>query len=161
MPAVKLTRGTMYAGVKEDLPEEDFVVPIGKAALRREGADLSIITSGARVYKALDAAEELAKEGVEVEVLDLRSLLPLDEEAILATAKKTSKIIVLHESTLTGGPGGEIVARIAQKAFEYLDGPIVRIAPPDTPVPYSPPLEEAFLPQVQGIVEKARELAAY
>jgi len=160
-PVLYFEHKYLYRRVKEDLPEEDFVVPIGKAALRREGADLSIITYGAMVYKALDAAEELAKEGVEVEVLDLRSLLPLDEEAILATAKKTSKIIVLHESTLTGGPGGEIVARIAQKAFEYLDGPIVRIAPPDTPVPYSPPLEEAFLPQVQGIVEKARELAAY
>jgi pyruvate/2-oxoglutarate/acetoin dehydrogenase E1 component len=160
-PVLYFEHKYLYRRVKEDLPKDDFVVPIGKAALRREGTDLSIITYGAMVYKALDAAEELAKEGVEVEVLDLRSLLPLDEEAILATAKKTSKIIVLHESTLTGGPGGEIVARIAQKAFEYLDGPIVRIAPPDTPVPYSPPLEEAFLPQVQGIVEKARELAAY
>lgn len=160
-PVLYFEHKYLYRRVKEDLPKDDFVVPIGKAALRREGTDLSIITYGAMVYKALDAAEELAKEGVEVEVLDLRSLLPLDEEAILATAKKTSKIIVLHESTLTGGPGGEIVARIAQKAFEYLDGPIVRIAPPDTPVPYSPPLEEAFLPQVQGIVAKARELAAY
>jgi len=96
-----------------------------------------------------------------VEVLDLRTILPLDEEAILATAKKTSKVIVLHEATMTGGPGGEIVARIAQKAFEYLDGPIVRIAPPDTPVPYSPPLEEAFLPQTKDIVTAARKLAAY
>jgi 2-oxoisovalerate dehydrogenase E1 component beta subunit len=96
-----------------------------------------------------------------VEVLDLRTILPLDEEAILATAKKTSKVIVLHEATMTGGPGGEVVARIAQKAFEYLDGPIVRIAPPDTPVPYSPPLEEAFLPQTRDIVAAARKLAAY
>jgi len=109
----------------------------------------------------MEAAEELAKEGIEVEVLDLRTILPLDEEAILATAKKTSKVIVMHEATMTGGPGGEVVARIAQKAFEYLDGPIVRIAPPDTPVPYSPPLEEAFLPQVKDIVATARKLAAY
>jgi 2-oxoisovalerate dehydrogenase E1 component beta subunit len=136
-------------------------VPIGKAALRREGDDLSIITYGAMVYKALEAADELAKDGIEVEVLDLRTILPLDEEAILATAKKTSKVIVMHEATMTGGPGGEVVARIAQKAFEYLDGPIVRIAPPDTPVPYSPPLEEAFLPQVKDIVATARKLAAY
>lgn len=160
-PVLYFEHKYLYRRIKEDLPEEDFVVPIGKANLRREGSDLSIITYGAMVYKALDAAEELAKEGIDVEVLDMRSLLPLDEEAILETARKTSKIIVLHEATLTGGSGGEIVARIAEKAFEYLDGPIVRIAPPDTPVPYSPPLEEAFLPQVADVVAKARELAAY
>lgn len=160
-PVLYFEHKYLYRRIKEDLPAEDFVVPIGKAALRREGDDLSIITYGAMVYKALEAAEELAKDGVEVEVLDLRTILPLDEEAILATAKKTSKVIVLHEATMTGGPGGEVVARIAQKAFEYLDGPIVRIAPPDTPVPYSPPLEEAFLPQIPDIVAAARKLAAY
>jgi 2-oxoisovalerate dehydrogenase E1 component beta subunit len=160
-PVLYFEHKFLYRRVKEDLPSDDFVVPIGKAALRREGEDLSIITYGAMVYKALEAAEELAKDGVDIEVLDLRSILPLDEEAILATAKKTSKVIVLHEATLTGGPGGEVVARIAEKAFEYLDGPIVRIAPPDTPVPYSPPLEEAFLPQTKDIVAAARKLAAY
>jgi 2-oxoisovalerate dehydrogenase E1 component beta subunit len=160
-PVLYFEHKYLYRRIKEDLPTEDFVVPIGKAAIRREGDDLSIITYGAMVYKALEAAEELAKDGIEVEVLDLRTILPLDEEAILATAKKTSKVIVMHEATMTGGPGGEVVARIAQKAFEYLDGPIVRIAPPDTPVPYSPPLEEAFLPQVKDIVASARKLAAY
>jgi 2-oxoisovalerate dehydrogenase E1 component beta subunit len=160
-PVLYFEHKYLYRRIKEDLPAEDFVVPIGKAQLRREGEDLSIITWGAMVYKALEAAEELAKEGVDVEVLDLRTILPVDEEAILATAKKTSKVIVLHEATLTGGPGGEVVARIAEKAFEYLDGPIVRIAPPDTPVPYSPPLEEAFLPQTRDIVARARKLAAY
>jgi 2-oxoisovalerate dehydrogenase E1 component beta subunit len=160
-PVLYFEHKFLYRRIKEDLPTEDFVVPIGQAALRREGEDLSIITYGAMVYKALEAAEVLAQSGIDVEVLDLRSILPLDEEAILATAKKTSKVIVLHEATLTGGPGGEVVARIAEKAFEYLDGPIVRIAPPDTPVPYSPPLEEAFLPQTKDIVEKAKKLAAY
>jgi pyruvate/2-oxoglutarate/acetoin dehydrogenase E1 component len=160
-PVLYFEHKYLYRRIKEDLPTEDFVVPIGKAALRREGDDLSIITYGAMVYKALEAAEELAKDGIEVDVLDLRTILPLDEEAILTTAKKTSKVIVLHEATMTGGPGGEVVARIAEKAFEYLDGPIVRIAPPDTPVPYSPPLEEAFLPQVRDIVASARKLAAY
>jgi 2-oxoisovalerate dehydrogenase E1 component beta subunit len=160
-PVLYFEHKFLYRRIKEELPEEDFVVPIGKANLRREGSDISVITYGAMVYTALDAAEELAQEGIDVEVLDLRSLLPLDEEAILETAKKTSKIAVLHEATLTGGPGGEIVARIAEKAFEYLDGPIVRIAPPDTPVPYSPPLEEAFLPQVSDVAAKVRELAAY
>jgi 2-oxoisovalerate dehydrogenase E1 component beta subunit len=160
-PVLYFEHKYLYRRIKEDLPAEDFVVPIGKAILRREGEDLSIITYGAMVYKALEAAEALAQMGIDVEVLDLRSILPLDEEAILTTAKKTSKVIVLHEATLTGGPGGEVVARIAEKAFEYLDGPIVRIAPPDTPVPYSPPLEEAFLPQTKDIVEKAKKLAAY
>jgi len=160
-PVLYFEHKYLYRRIKEDLPTDDFIVPIGKAALRREGVDLSIITYGAMVYKALEAADELAKDGIEVEVLDLRTILPLDEEAILATAKKTSKVIVMHEATMTGGPGGEVVARIAQKAFEYLDGPIVRIAPPDTPVPYSPPLEEAFLPQVKDIVATARKLAAY
>ena len=160
-PVLYFEHKFLYRRIKEDLPAEDFVVPIGKAQLRREGEDLSIITWGAMVYKALEAAEELAKDGIDVEVLDLRTILPVDEEAILATAKKTSKVIVLHEATLTGGPGGEVVARIAEKAFDFLDGPIVRIAPPDTPVPYSPPLEEAFLPQVKDIVARAKKLAAY
>lgn len=160
-PVLYFEHKFLYRRIKEELPAEDFVVPIGKAKLRREGEDMSIITYGAMVHTALDAAEKLAEEGVDVEVLDMRSLLPFDEEAVLATAKKTSKIIVLHEATLTGGPGGEVVARIAEKAFEFLDGPIVRIAPPDTPVPYSPPLEEFFLPNVDKVVEKARELAAY
>ncbi|MDH3197494.1 MAG: alpha-ketoacid dehydrogenase subunit beta [Candidatus Krumholzibacteria bacterium] len=160
-PVLYFEHKYLYRRIKEELPAEDFVVPIGKAQLRREGDDLSIITYGAMTYTALEAAGELEKEGVSVEVLDLRSILPIDEDAILETARKTSKVIVLHEATLTGGPGGEVVARIAEKAFEHLDGPIVRIAPPDTPVPYSPPLEEAFLPQVNDIVAKARELAAY
>lgn len=160
-PVLYFEHKYLYRRIKEELPQEDFVVPLGKAKIRREGEDLSIITYGAMVYTALDAAEELAKEGVNVEVVDLRSILPLDVDAILETAKKTSKVIVLHEATMTGGPGGEIVARIAEHAFEYLDGPIIRIAPPDTPVPYSPPLEEAFLPQVSDIVTRARELAAY
>jgi 2-oxoisovalerate dehydrogenase E1 component beta subunit len=160
-PVLYFEHKYLYRRIKEELPAEDFVVPIGKAQLRREGDDLSIVTYGAMTHTALEAAAELEKEGVSVEVLDLRSILPIDEDAILETARKTSKVIVLHEATLTGGPGGEVVARIAEKAFEHLDGPIVRIAPPDTPVPYSPPLEEAFLPNVADVVAKARELAAY
>jgi 2-oxoisovalerate dehydrogenase E1 component beta subunit len=160
-PVLYFEHKYLYRRIKEELPEEDFVVEIGKAKLRREGDDLSIITYGAMVHRALEAAEEMEKEGVSVEVLDLVSLLPLDEDAILETAKKTSKIIVLHEATLTGGSGGEVVARIAEKAFEYLDGPIVRVAAADTPVPYSPPLEEAFLPQLSDILDATRKLAAY
>ena len=160
-PVLYLEHKYLYRRIKEDLPEEEFVVPIGKAAVRREGGDLGIITYGAMVYTALDAAEALAKEGVETEVVDLRSLQPLDEEAILETAKKTSKVIVLHEACLTGGAGGEIAARIAEKAFDFLDGPIMRVAAKDTPVPYSPPLEEYFLPQVDDVLDAARKLLAY
>ncbi len=160
-PVLYFEHKYLYRRIKEELPQEDFVVPIGKAKTRREGQDLSIITWGAMTYTALDAAAELAKEGTDVEVVDLRTILPVDHDSIIATAKKTSKVIVLHEATMTGGPGGEIVARIAEHAFEYLDGPVIRIAPPDTPVPYSPPLEEAFLPQVADVIERARALIAY
>ena len=147
--------------LREALPEEDYVVPIGKAAVRREGSDLSIVTFGAMVYRALDAAERLADEGVSVEVLDVRTLAPLDVEAILATIRKTNRAIVLHEASRTGGVGGEIAATIAEQAFEWLDAPVVRVASLDTPVPYSPPLEDFYLPQVDDIIDAARKLAAY
>jgi pyruvate/2-oxoglutarate/acetoin dehydrogenase E1 component len=147
--------------LREALPEEDYVVPIGKAAVRREGSDLSIVTFGAMVYRALDAAERLADEGVSVEVLDVRTLAPLDVESILATIRKTNRAIVLHEASRTGGVGGEIAATIAEQAFEWLDAPVVRVASLDTPVPYSPPLEDFYLPQVDDIIDAARKLAAY
>src|SRR5947209_6319906 len=146
----------LYRRIKEDIPSEDYIVPIGKAAIRREGRDITMITYGAMVYKALEAAEKLADEGLDVEVMDLRTLLPLDEEAILASVKKTNKLMVVHEDTRTGGIAGEIAAIVTEKAFEYLDGPIIRITSLDTPTPYSPPLEEFFLPQVDEIVGAAR-----
>jgi 2-oxoisovalerate dehydrogenase E1 component beta subunit len=160
-PVIFFEHKALYRRIKEDVPEGDYTVPIGKARLVREGKHISVITYGAMVYVALEAAETLEKEGVSLEIIDLRTLLPIDEEAILASVRKTSKAIVLHEDTLTGGIGGEISARITEKAFEYLDGPVLRIAAPDTPVPYSPPLEEAFLPNAAKLVEKARGLAAY
>jgi pyruvate/2-oxoglutarate/acetoin dehydrogenase E1 component len=147
--------------LREEIPDEDYVVEIGKARTRREGRDLSIITFGAQVLTALDAAEELEKEGLDVEVLDLRTLAPMDRESILATAKKTSKVLILHEASRTGGLGGEIAATIAEEAFEWLDAPVVRVAAIDTPVPYSPPLEEYHLPQVKDVLDAARKLAAY
>jgi len=147
--------------VKAEIPAEDYTVPIGKAAVRREGKDLSIITYGAMCYVALDAAEHLAKDGIEAEVVDLRTLLPLDDEAIINTVAKTSKVILLHEATRTGGIAGEIAARLTESAFEYLDGPIVRVTAPDTPVPYAPPLEEEFLPQVSDVERAARQLVEY
>src|SRR5919106_1082372 len=113
--------------LREELPEDDYVVPIGEARVRREGRDLSIITFGAQVLNALDAAEELEREGLDVEVVDLRTLAPMDREAILATAKKTSKVLILHEASRTGGIGGEIAATICEEAFEWLDAPVARV----------------------------------
>lgn len=147
--------------IKEEVPSDDYIVPIGKASVRREGRDLSIITYGAMVYTALDAAEELAKEGIEIEVIDLRTIAPFDREAVCETVKKTSKVILLHEATRTGGMAGELTAVINEEVFEYLDGPIVRVTSIDTPVPYAPPLEEFFLPQVKDVIEAARNLARY
>ncbi|MFN2383958.1 MAG: alpha-ketoacid dehydrogenase subunit beta, partial [Gemmatimonadota bacterium] len=151
----------LYRRIKQDLPDEDFIVPLGKARIARAGDDLSIITYGAMVHTALDAAAALSEEGVEVEIIDLRSLVPLDEEAILTSVAKTGRAIVLHEAQRTGGYGGEIAATIAEKAFEYLDAPIVRVTAPDTPVPYSPPLEEYYLPGRDDVVQAAKQLVNY
>jgi pyruvate/2-oxoglutarate/acetoin dehydrogenase E1 component len=147
--------------IKQEVPADDYVVPIGKAAVRREGRDLSIITYGAMVYTALEAAEQLEKEGIDAEIIDLRTLMPIDREAIVESVKKTSKVIILHEATRTGGMAGELTAIINEEAFDYLDGPIVRVTSIDTPVPYAPALEEFFLPQVDDVLKAARELAAY
>lgn len=160
-PVIFFEHKALYRRIKEDLPAGDYTVPIGKAKVFREGRDMSIITYGAMVWTALEAAEELEKEGLSVEIIDLRTLLPIDEETVLESVRKTSKVIVLHEDTLTGGIGGELSARIVEKAFESLDGPVIRIAAPDTPIPYSPPLEDAFLPNAAKVIEKARWLAAY
>src|SRR5437660_312755 len=147
--------------LREELPEDDYIVEIGKARTAHEGRDLSIITFGAMVLTALDAAEELEKEGLDVEVVDLRTLAPLDKQAILDSVKKTSKALVLHEASRTGGIGGEIAAIIAEEAFEWLDAPVVRVASLDTPVPYSPPMEDYYLPQTKDVLAAARKLAAY
>src|ERR1700675_3353001 len=148
----------LYRRIKEDLPAEEFTVPIGKAKIVREGRDLTIVTYGAMVWVALEAADKLAEEGASVEVVDLRTLAPLDRETVCESARKTSKVLLLHEDTRTGGMAGELAATITESVFEYLDGPILRVTAPDTPVPYSPPLEEAFLPNVDKVVEKARWL---
>ena len=147
--------------LREQLPADDYTVEIGKARTAREGRDVSVITFGAQVLTALDAAEELEREGLDLEVIDLRTLAPLDKPAILASVKKTSRALILHEASLTGGIGGEISAIISQEAFEWLDAPVLRIASLDTPVPYSPPLEDYYLPQVKDVVDAARKLAAY
>ncbi|HET9332725.1 MAG TPA: alpha-ketoacid dehydrogenase subunit beta [Gemmatimonadota bacterium] len=160
-PVVFQEHKFLYRRIKEDLPAEDFVVPLGKARIHREGKDLSILTWAAMVHTATEAAEALAADGVEVEIVDLRTLVPLDEEAVLRSVAKTSRAIVLHEAPRTGGFGGEIAATIAEKAFEYLDAPILRVTAPDTPVPYSPPLEEYYLPGKDDLLEAARKLLDY
>ncbi len=147
--------------LREELPADDYIVEIGKARIAREGRDLTIITFGAMVLTALDAAEELEKEGLDVEVIDLRTLAPMDKPAILASVKKTNRVMVLHEASRTGGIGGEIAATIAEEAFEWLDAPVLRVASLDTPVPYSPPLEDYYLPQTKDVLHAARKLAAY
>jgi 2-oxoisovalerate dehydrogenase E1 component beta subunit len=160
-PVVFQEHKFLYRRIKEDLPAEDFVVPLGKARIHREGKDLSILTWAAMVHTAAEAAEALAADGVEVEIVDLRTLVPLDEESILRSVARTSRAIVLHEAPRTGGFGAEIAATIAEKAFEYLDAPIVRVTAPDTPVPYSPPLEEYYLPGKDDLLEAARKLLDY
>jgi pyruvate/2-oxoglutarate/acetoin dehydrogenase E1 component len=148
--------------LREELPEDDYIVEIGKARIAREGKDLSIITFGAQVLNALDAADFLEKEdGLSVEIVDLRTLAPLDKEAILETVKKTNRAMILHESSLTGGIGGEISAIIAEEAFEWLDAPVIRVASIDAPVPFAPAMEDYYLPQVDEIVEAARKLVKY
>jgi pyruvate/2-oxoglutarate/acetoin dehydrogenase E1 component len=160
-PVLFLEHKFLYRRIKGELPDGDVAVPIGKARLHREGRDLSIITYAAMVHTAHEAADILAKDGIEVEILDLRTLSPLDRQAIAQTVKKTNKVILLHEDTRTGGLAGEIAAIINEEAFEDLDGPIVRITSLDTPVPFSPPLEHYFLPKVEDVVREARKLHAY
>ena len=151
----------LYRRIKETMPAGDHVVPIGKARTAREGKDVSIITYAATVWKSLEAAEELEKEGLSVEVIDLRSLAPLDDEAIVASVKKTNRVLVVHEDTRTGGVAGEITARINELAFEWLDAPVLRVTAADVPLPYSPPLEDYVLPQTSDIVKAVHRLAAY
>ena len=161
-PVLYFEHKYLYRRIKEELPGDDYVVPIGKARTAREGKDLSIITYAATVWKALEAAEQLEKEdGLSVEVIDLRSLLPMDDDAIIATVKKTNRVMILHEDTRTGGIAGEISARINEHAFEWLDAPIMRVTAADVPLPYSPPLEDYVLPQTADIVNASRKLAAY
>lgn len=148
--------------LRAELPADDYTVPLGKAVVRREGDDMTMLTYGAMVYQCLKAAKVLEEEDdLEIEVVDLRSLTPLDRETIMESVKHTNKVLIVHEDTLTGGIGAELAAILAEELFEYLDGPITRVAAPDTPFPYAPPLEAAFLPNAEKILTAARKLAAY
>jgi 2-oxoisovalerate dehydrogenase E1 component beta subunit len=151
----------LYRRVKQEVPASDYTVPLGKAIVRREGRHLTIVSYAAMAHVAMEAAGVLTKEGIEAEVIDLRTLLPLDRETILDSVKKTNRLLVVHEDTRTGGIAGEIAAIVCEEAFGYLDAPISRVTALDTPVPYSPPLEERFLPNAEKVVAAARELAKY
>jgi 2-oxoisovalerate dehydrogenase E1 component beta subunit len=148
--------------LREVLPADAAPIPLGVARMHRTGKDLTIVTYGMMVHESQKAAEQLESEiGLDIEILDLRTLLPLDEDAIIASVRKTNRVLIVHEDTRTGGIAGEIAMRISEKAFEWLDAPILRVTAIDTPVPYSPPLEDYFLPQVSDIVTAAKYLAAY
>jgi 2-oxoisovalerate dehydrogenase E1 component beta subunit len=161
-PVLYFEHKYLYRRIKGEVPDDDYTVPIGKADIKRSGKDMTVIGYSSSVHWALEAAEIIEKEdGVNVEVLDLRSLLPYDKETILESVKKTGKVIVAHEATLTGGIGGDISAFISEHAFEYLDGPIRRLASIDAPTPYSPPLEAYFMPNKDKMLKLMREVAAY
>ncbi|MGH3030424.1 MAG: alpha-ketoacid dehydrogenase subunit beta [Gaiellaceae bacterium] len=160
-PVLYFEHKHLYRRIKDDVPDERFTVPFGEARVHREGDDVTVVTWGAMVYTAAEAAQQLEEDGLSVEILDLRTLTPWDKKAVLASVEKTSKALVLHEDTHTGGFGAEIVATIAEEAFEHLDAPVKRITAPDTPVPFSPPLEKAFIPQVEDVVAGLKELSEY
>ena len=161
-PVVFLEHKRTYRLVRGEVPDGDYTLPIGKADVKMEGDDISVITYGLMLHHCLEAARDLADEGVGVEVLDLRTIRPLDRDAILATAKKTGKVLIVHEDTKAGGIGGEVAAIVSEEAFEYLDGPIMRLAGPEVPaMPYSPPLEAMFMPDTERIADAIRRLAGY
>src|SRR5437763_9469535 len=163
-PVVFCEHKFLYRRVKQDVitgSRDGQLVPLGKAAVVREGTDLSIITYASTVQLCLAAAESLAAQGVSVEVVDLRTLVPFDRETVLGSVRKTGKALIVHEDNLTGGFGGEVAAVIAQDAFEHLDAPVRRVAALDTPIPFAPPLEREYLPLEDDILAAARELAAY
>jgi 2-oxoisovalerate dehydrogenase E1 component beta subunit len=160
-PVIYFEHKFLYRRIKGVLPTEDYIVPIGKAEVKRTGSTISVITYGAMVHLALEAATVLDRENIQLEVVDLRTLIPLDKETIYESVRKTSKAIILHEDNKTGGIGAEIAAQLAEECFDCLDGPVIRVAAPDTPVPFSTPLEEFFLPKASDVITAARKLAAY
>jgi 2-oxoisovalerate dehydrogenase E1 component beta subunit len=161
-PVLFLEHKKTYRLVKDEVPDEPFTVPVGRARVARPGGDVTAVAYGLMYHETLKAAEQLAIEGIDVEVIDLRTLHPLDKETILKSVQKTGKAVIVHEDNLTGGLGGEIAAIIAQEVFEWLDGPIIRVAGPDLPaVPYAQPMEEFFMPNAEKIATAIKNLAEY
>ena len=156
-PVIFFEHRLLYA-MKGVVPDGEYIIPLGQADVKREGRDVTVVATGVMVHRALEAANELSKEGIEIEVLDPRSLLPLDCEALVKSIKKTSRLLIVHEACKTGGIGGEIAAIAAKEAFGYLDAPIERICAPDIPVPFSPPLENYYLPKKEDIVTTLKRM---
>lgn len=145
-------------GVPGEVPDGDVVVPLGKADIKRGGSDITIVAWSWMAQKALAAAEELAQKGINAEVIDLRTLVPLDKDAILKSVSKTGKLVIVHEEVKTSGFGGEIAAIVAEEGFDYLDAPIKRVTPPDTPIPFAPVLEQAYIPSEEKIIKAVQSL---
>ena len=156
-PVIFFEHRLLYAR-KGEVPEGEFFIPLGKADIKREGRDITVVATAMMVHKALEAAEELQKEGTEIEVLDPRSLVPFDSEMLVNSVTKTGRLLIVHEACKTGGIGAEIAAIAAKEAFGYLDAPIERICAPDVPIPFSPPLERYYLPKKEDIIACARRM---
>jgi 2-oxoisovalerate dehydrogenase E1 component beta subunit len=160
-PVIYFEHKYLYRRAKGPVPEGDEIVPLGVAAIRRDGRDATVVTYGAMVTPSLEAADRLSREGVEVEVIDLRTLLPYDKNAIFASVEKTNRVLMVHEDTKTLGIGAEVSAVIMEERFESLDAPVMRLTYPDTHPPFSHVLEQACLPNANTITEALRRLAAY
>ncbi len=156
-PVVFLEHKMLY-GTQGEVPEESYAIPLGKADIKREGKDITVVATSMMVGRALSAAEKLAGNGISLEVVDPRTLSPLDEQTILNSVKKTHRLLIVHEEVKFAGSGAEIAAMVAEKAFDYLDAPIVRIGAPFTPVPFSPPLEQEFIPSEEKILQAAKKM---
>lgn len=156
-PVVFLEHKMLY-GTQGEVPEESYAIPLGKADVKREGQDITVVATAMMVGRALSAAEKLAGNGISLEVVDPRTLSPLDEQTILNSVKKTHRLLIVHEEVKFAGSGAEIAAMVAEKAFDYLDAPIVRIGAPFTPVPFSPPLEQEFIPSEEKIIQAAKKM---
>ncbi|MCK4417401.1 MAG: hypothetical protein KAV99_04480 [Candidatus Latescibacteria bacterium] len=144
--------------VQGEVPDEEYLVPFGSADIKRQGTDVTVVATLRMVYEAIDAANRLEEEEISLEVIDPRTLVPLDEETIFRSVKKTGKLIIVHEDNLTGGWGAEVAALVAEKAFDYLDAPIKRICAPNTPVPFAPVMENYYLPGAEDIINGVRQL---
>lgn len=161
-PVVFYEHKGLYRKIKDDVPEGEHLVPLGKAAIAREGSDATIVTYGSMLHEAVALADEMRRdEGVQLEVIDIRTLVPFDEETILRSVRRTNRVLIAHEATLTGGFGGEIAARIADKAFEFLDAPVRRLAAFDSPTPFAPTLEQEVLPNKAKMLAEVRRLLEY
>jgi 2-oxoisovalerate dehydrogenase E1 component beta subunit len=161
-PVIFLEHKKLYRSVRGEVPDGEYTVPLGRATVTREGSRVTLVTYGLMVHYALDAAERVAGEGIETEVVDLRTIRPLDAGTVLASVRKTGKCLVVHEDNRFGGFGAEVAALVAEEAFDYLDGPVTRLAGPEAPAaPYADSLEEAFLITPEKIAAAIRTLAAY